>query len=128
MSLRPLARIALACSCSRSGWSAVLTEFHSLAVLFHIEYPSWCSATGPANFAPASANSCAHAFGSQLPPAEGSFAANCTKWPDLSFAPLMKLWYGHDDGSPYTLLWWLFSFDPETYMLRGYHSLPNAGT
>jgi hypothetical protein len=40
----------------------------------------------------------------------------------------MKLWYGHTDGSPYTLLWWLFSAEPLLYMLRGYHSLPKAGT
>jgi hypothetical protein len=66
-------------------------EFHSLATLFHIEKPSWCSATGPANLAPASANSCAHSFGSKPPPADFSFGANCVKAPDRSFAPLMKL-------------------------------------
>lgn len=57
-----------------------------------------------------------------------SLGANCTQLPALSRAPSMKLWYGHDDGSPYTLLWWLFSFDPLMYMVRGYHSLPYAGT
>jgi len=100
----PLARIASACSFSRSSFGPVAAEFHSFAVLFHIEYPSWCSATGPANFAPASANSWAHAAGSQLPPAETSLGANWTKLPALSRAPLMKLWYGHTDGSPYTCL------------------------
>lgn len=25
-------------------------------------------------------------------------------------------------------MWWLFSAEPEMYMFRGYHSLPNAGT
>ena len=63
-----------------------------------------------------------------MPPADFSFGANCTQLPALSRAPLMKFWYGHTDGSPYTALWWLFSFDPPMYMFRGYHSLPNAGT
>src|SRR5213592_4140459 len=96
----PLDRIASACRRSRSSRGPLATEFHSFAVLFHIEKPSWCSATGPANFAPASANSCAQALGSQLPPAEASFGANCTKLPALSRAPVMKLLYGHTDGSP----------------------------
>jgi hypothetical protein len=73
---------------------------YSLTLLFHIENPSWCSATGPANRAPASANSWAHAPGSKAPPAEASLGANCTTLPARSRAPLMKLWYGHTDGSP----------------------------
>ncbi len=40
----------------------------------------------------------------------------------------MKLWYGHTDGSPYVAMWCWFSTEPEMYMLRGYHSLLNAGT
>ncbi len=63
-----------------------------------------------------------------MPPADFSFGANWTQLPALSRAPLMKLWYGHADGSPYTALWWLFSAEPAMYMLRGYHSLPKAGT
>ena len=99
------------------------TEFHSLTWLFHIEKPSWCSATGPANLAPASTNSCAHSSGSKLPPADFSLGANWVKLPALSFAPLMKLWYGHTDGSPYVATWCLFTLLPLKYMLRGYHSL-----
>src|SRR5688572_31766851 len=100
MNFRPLARIALACNPTRSSRGPVRTEFHSLTELFHIEYPSWCSATGPANLAPASTNNWAHASGSKLPPADGNLGANCTQSPALSRAPLMKLWYGHADGSP----------------------------
>lgn len=94
-----------------------------MTVLFHMEYPSWCSATGPANFAPASANSCAHSTGSKLPPADLSFGANWWKLPFLSRAPSMNLWYGQAAGSPNTLLWWVFALEPPRYMLRGYHSL-----
>src|SRR4051812_15950199 len=98
MNLRPLARIAAACSPTRSSFGPRATEFHSFTVLFHMENPSWCSATGPANFAPASRNSCAQLLGSKFPPAEVSFGANWTQFPALSRAPLMKLWYGHTDG------------------------------
>ena len=93
-------RIASACNRSRSSRGPRATEFHSLTLLFHIEKPSWCSATGPANFAPASTNNCAHSSGSKLPPADLSLGANCTQFPALSRAPLMKLWYGHAEGSP----------------------------
>src|SRR6478672_5622372 len=106
-SFSPLARIASACSRSRSSRGPFATEFHSLAVLFHMEKPSWCSATGPANFAPASAKSWAHSLGSKAPPADVSLGANWVNLPDLSFAPLMKLWYGQEVGEPNTLLWWL---------------------
>src|SRR4051812_11735856 len=127
-SLRPLARMAVEKSCSRFSPGPLFTEFHSLTWLSHIEKPSWCSATGPANLAPASTNSCAHSFGSKAPPADLSFGANWTQFPARSAAPLMKLWYGHTDGSPNTLLWWLFSTEPLLYMFRGYHSLLKAGT
>jgi hypothetical protein len=104
-SFRPLARIASACSFSRSSFGPLATEFHSLTRLFHIEKPSWCSATGPANLAPASAKSWAHSSGSKLPPADLSLGANCLTLPALSRAPLMKSWYGQAAGSPYTDTW-----------------------
>jgi hypothetical protein len=76
------------------------TEFHSLTWLSHMEKPSWCSATGPANLAPASTNSCTHSSGSNAPPADFSFGANSTVWPARARAPSTKLWYGHADGPP----------------------------
>jgi hypothetical protein len=71
-----LARMAVENSDSRSSFGPLATEFHSLAWEFHMEKPSWCSATGPANFAPASANNCAHSSGSKLPPADLSLGAD----------------------------------------------------
>src|SRR3954466_10326332 len=100
MNLSPCPRMACACWPTRSSLGPCLTEFHGLAWLFHMENPSWCSATGPANFAPAALNSCAQALGSQLPPWEASLGANWTKLPALSRAPSMKLLYGHAEGSP----------------------------
>src|ERR1041385_6794906 len=95
MNFIPCPRMACACRPTRSSRGPCWTEFHGLALLFHMEKPSWCSATGPANRAPAVLNSCAQAFGSQLTPWEASLGANCTNLPDLSRAPSMKLWYGH---------------------------------
>jgi hypothetical protein len=122
------ARIAVLNSRSRSSRGPLSTEFHSLTWLSHMENPSWCSATGPANRAPASANSCAHSSGSNLPPAVVSLGANCTNRPVLSRAPSMKLWYGQASGSPYVATWCTLARLPATYMLRGYHSLSYAGT
>ena len=79
--------MACACRLSRSRPGPVFTEFHSLTWLFHIEYPSWCSATGPANLAPACLKSDAHALGSQLPPADTSLGWNLVNWPALLLAP-----------------------------------------
>jgi hypothetical protein len=59
--------MASACSLARLSFGPMATEFHSLTLLSHMENPSWCSATGPANLAPASANICAQASGSQFP-------------------------------------------------------------
>ncbi|AXE90407.1 hypothetical protein C1703_35790 [Streptomyces sp. Go-475] len=75
------------------------TEFHSWTWLSHMEKPSRCSATGPANLAPASTNSCTHSSGSNFPPTDFSFGANFTKLPARSWASV-KLWYGHADGWP----------------------------
>jgi hypothetical protein len=97
-SFRPLARMAVENSRSRSRPGPLFTEFHSLTRLSHMEKPSWCSATGPANLAPASTKSCTHSSGSNFPPADFSFGANFTVLPAKSFAPLMKLWYGHAEG------------------------------
>jgi hypothetical protein len=73
-------------------------------------------------------NSAAHALGSQLPPFDTSLGWNFVSWPALLFAPSMNRWYGHADGSPYVAMWCWFSIEPGLYMLRGYHSLLNAGT
>src|SRR5690349_15838070 len=100
MNFSPWPRMACACRFTRSSLGPCCTEFHGLDLLFHMEKPSWCSATGPANRAPDALKSCAHASGSKLPPADVSLGANCTKLPALSRAPSMKLLYGHADGSP----------------------------
>jgi len=47
-------------------------------------------------------------LGSKLPPADFSFGMNLVKLPFRSLAPLMKLWNGHTDGSPYVATWWMF--------------------
>ncbi|MDH6565728.1 hypothetical protein M2160_000749 [Streptomyces sp. SAI-117] len=99
-SFRPLERIAVENSRSRFSPGPLSTEFHSLTWLSHMEKPSWCSATGPANLAPASTNSCAHSSGSKFPPADFSLGANCTKSLARLRAPSMKLWYGHAEGEP----------------------------
>src|SRR6185369_5842411 len=125
---RFLARIAVPNRFSRSSCGPLATEFHSLTWLFHIEKPSWCSATGPANRAPASTKSWAHSLGSKFPPADFSFGANLVKLPLRSLAPLMKLWYGHADGWPYMATWCVLQASPLMYIRRGYHSLPYAGT
>lgn len=85
---------------SRSSLGPLSTEFHSLTWLSHMEKPSWCSATGPANLAPASTKSCAHSSGSKFPPSDFSFGANCTVLPARSRAPSMKWWNGQADGLP----------------------------
>src|SRR4026209_1616228 len=62
-SFMPLPRIASACRRSRSSRGPRATELYSLTLLFHIENPSWCSATGPANPAAAAADRLARRAG-----------------------------------------------------------------
>src|SRR6266540_2021255 len=90
----PFLRKASACNLTRFSLGPIATAFHSLVLLSQLENPSWCSPTGPANRAPASTNICAHSSGSQAPPSDFSFGANCTSLPDLSFAPVRNLLYG----------------------------------
>src|SRR5512141_1889239 len=91
ITLKPFLRYVSTWILARSSFGPVSTEFHGFTLLSHIENPSWCSATGPTNQAPASRNSCAQASGSQAPPLEINFGANCTNLPDLSFAPRRNL-------------------------------------
>ena len=58
-------RIAAASSPVTSRFGPIFAAFHSFTVLSHMENPSWCSATGPANCAPEAWNSCAHSSASK---------------------------------------------------------------
>jgi len=74
--------------------------------------PSWCSATGTTYFAPASRNRSAHSS------ASNRSARNIG----------MKSLYPKRSCGPYVRTWCSNSAVPRTYMWRGYHSLPKAGT
>ena len=95
-----------------SRFGPIFAALQSVKLQSYIGKPSWCSATGTTYRAPEALKSEAHS------PASNFSALNIG----------MKSLYPNSDCGPQVSTWWANSFVSLLYMLRGYHSLPNAGT
>src|SRR5258708_34374609 len=109
---RPCFRTAAASSPTTSRFGPILAALHSVKLQSYIGKPSWCSATGTTNFAPALRKTSAQWLASNF------WAVNLG----------MKSLYPALDCGPYVSRWCLNTLLPSIYMLRGYHSLSKPGT